>query len=509
MMGGRPLAWLLAALILVGALASAQAEPPTGEPALVLPTPRPPEYPEPSPDEPELARRPAAAPAADSTMDALGFGAPQTPTPPPPPPPQEWSVYGSLRSDWALWTQRFDSNPLAKSRQSIDLNVRFKKGIFRLVLGGHAEYDFAYLYQRESYDQPTLDSYEWRVFQREALAALSLGPFELAGGYQIVPWGHGELISPLDVAMPRDLREPGLQDAGDLRLPVLSTRLSFFRGAHRIDFMMIHLPTFGLRTPPDGVFSSLPALFSSTDATTAGLSADLLVGRSFNDTTPSFDQQFLLRYSYSGPRVDVAVYAGTLLEQRGVFVVSSTASFLGNDTMQLQHERFGVLGTSGRAPLRGFLLTWELGIDLAKALNVGSFSSGTLSSERAYIVNTMLGLTFTGVRNLRLSLEVLKPWVLNDRDDWLQVPDRPVFAARAAYSFFRERLEFNVVATFIGFQLEQGWLLRGEGSFRIRDGLKIQAGYITYHPGSEFSALYGLDSHDRFYAGLRWDFTLL
>jgi hypothetical protein len=441
-------------------------------------------------------------------MDALGFGAPAATTAPPPA-PQEWSVYGTARSDWALWTERTDSNPFAKARQALDLNVRFKKGIFRLVLGGHAEYDFAYLYERDSYDEPTRDLYEWQLFPREAFASLSLGAFDLAAGYQVVPWGHGDLVSALDVAMPRDLREPGLQDPGDLRLPVLSSRLSWFRGGHRVEFMMIHLPTFGLRSPPSGPFSPLPALFSTDDATAAGLSADTLVGRRFDDTTPSFNQQFLLRYAYSGPRVDLGVYAATVLDQRGVFAVADAAAFLQSDTLTLAHERFAVLGTSGSAPLRWFLLTWELGFDLSRPFNTGQFSTGDIATERAYLVNTMLGLSFTGVRHLRLTLEALKPWVLNDREDWLQVPDRPVFAARASYALFRERLQLSVTASFLGLQLEQGWLLRGEGSFTIRDGLKVNAGYITYHPGSEFGSLYGLDSHDRFYAGLRWDFTLL
>ena len=449
-----------------------------------------------------------AQPSADSG-DALGFGAPENTALPPPPPPQHWSVYGTVRSDWALWTERLSGNPFAKGRQSVDLNVRFKKNIFRLVLSGHAEYDFAYLYQRDSFDQPTLDSYEWQLFPREAFAGLTLGRFELTAGYQVVPWGHGELLSPVDIAMPRDQREPGLQEPANLRLPVLSTRLSYFRGGHRVELMMIHLPAFGLRPAPSSSFNSLPALFSTTDATAAGLSSDPLIGRRYNDITPGFNQQLLWRYTYNGPRVDLGVYAGTLLDLRGVFVVSDTQTFLKSDTMDLRHDRFAVLGTSGSAPLRWFLLTWEASCELGRSLNVGQFSTGTLDSERAYLVNTMLGVTFTGVRDLRLSVELLKPWVINDRDDWLQVPDRPVFAARAAYSLFSERLQLSVVASFIGFSLEQGWFLRGEGSFTIRDGLKVSAGYITYQPGTELGPFYGFAQHDRFYAGLRWDFTLL
>lgn len=513
---------LLSSLLLIGGLQIQLAGPAAADvsPGLQVPDPMPPEEPEPPPsgalpDKPkdpprEDGTQPAPAPAltpADST-DAVGFGAPIVAAPPPPP-PQAWSIYGTLRGDYALWTERFDSNPFAKARQGIDLNVRFKKDIFRLQLGGHAEYDFAYLHQSDTYDQPTQDLYSWQLFPREAFAALSTSSFELAAGYQVVPWGHGELISPLDVAMPRDLREPGLAEPGDLRLPVLSTRLSYFRGDHRVEVMAIHLPAFGLRAPPNGPFSSLPALFSTDEATAVGLSATTLVGRRFDETTPSFNQQFLFRYAYHGPRADLGVYVGTVLDQRGIFIATDSETFLSSDTLELRHERFGVIGTSGNVPTRYFQFTWEVSADLARALNTGQFYAGNVDSDRAYLVNTMAGVTFTGIRDLRLSLEFLKPWVLNDRDDWLLIPDRPVFAARASYTLFRERLQLSAVASFTGFQLEQGWFLRGEGTFTIRDGLKINAGYVTYQPGSEFGAFYGLNTHDRFYFGLRWDFTIL
>jgi hypothetical protein len=501
---------LLATLLLSCAIETLPAGAAAGEaPVLDVPAPAPPDEPEPPPAPSEIKSEapPPAAPAPADSADALGFGAPAVAAPPPPP-PQAWSVYGTLRGDYGLWTERSYTNPFAKARQGIDLNVRFKKDIFRLQLGGHAEYDFAYLHQSDSYDQPTQDLYAWQLFPREAFAALTLRSFELAAGYQVVPWGHGEILSPLDVAMPRDLREPGLAEPGDLRLPVLSTRLSYFRGEHRVEVMFIHLPAFGLRPPPSGPFSSLPALFSTTEATAAGLSASLLFGRSFDETTPSFNQQFLLRYAYHGPRADIGVYAGTVLDQRGIFIATDSQTFLSSTTLELRHERFGVLGTSGSVPTRWFLFTWEVSADLLRALNTGQFYTGDVDSDRAYLVNTMAGLSFTGVRDLRLSLELLKPWVLNDRDDWLLIPDRPVFAARASYTLLRERLQLSAVASFTGFQLEQGWFLRGEGSFTIRDGLKVNAGYITYQPGSEFGAFYGLDTHDRFYFGLRWDFTI-
>lgn len=451
-------------------------------------------------------------PAGGGAADSLGFGPPGPGAAPAPRPQRDWSVLLATRTEGAGWTQRLDSFPLAKLRLGTDLSVRFKRGVFRLVVSGHAEYDFAYLVKGDRFDSPTVSTYERQIFPKEAYASLSVRSFDVIAGYQMVPWGHGELLSPLDIAMPRDLRETGLQEPSELRLPVLGTRLAYFRDAHRFELMAIHLPDFGLRPSPGSSFSPLSALFSTSEATAAGYSAELLHGRGYRQTTPEFNQQFLMRYGYAGTGVDLGIYLGMILDQQGV-LVSSTEAMQSSDTIELHHDRFVVAGTSGSHASGWFSFNWELSADLARPLNVGQLTTvpQTIDSTRAYLINTMAGTSFTGVRDLRLTLELLKPWLVQvqNRTDWLSPPDRPMAAARASYSLFRERLQLAAVATFIGLRLEQGWVLRADASFVIRDGLKVNAGYITYNPGSEFGPWYGLTSHDRLYVGLRWDYVLL
>ncbi len=181
-----------------------------------------------------------------------------------PPPPSAWSLTGFLRSDWALWTERLDSTPLAKGRQSVDLALGFKKGIVRVLLTLHGEYDLAYLVDRGSHDEPTREAYEWQVNTREALVALSLGEFELTLGRQIVAWGEGDALSPLDVVNPRDMREPGLADLDDIRLPVLASRVGWFRGPHRVEVMMIHESDFGYRPSPTHPTAPSPRCSATT-----------------------------------------------------------------------------------------------------------------------------------------------------------------------------------------------------------------------------------------------------
>ncbi|MDP6945441.1 MAG: hypothetical protein QF464_14935, partial [Myxococcota bacterium] len=90
-----------------------------------------------------------------------------------------------------------------------------------------------------SYDTATLETYEWLVNTREVQLAASLGDFEVTVGRQIVAWGEGDMLSPIDVVNPRDMREPGQSDLADVRLPVLASRVGYFTGAHRFELMIV------------------------------------------------------------------------------------------------------------------------------------------------------------------------------------------------------------------------------------------------------------------------------
>ena len=161
---------------------------------------------------------------------------------------REWelSLDGFVRSDTGLWMKRVQSNPFAKARQSLDLKFAYSYKFFSLVLAGHAEYDFAYLYDRDSYSQEDLESYEYLVQLRDAYLKFGFDSWELVLGQQIITWGEGDVLSPIDVINTRDQREPGLADLDDIRVPALSTRLSYFFKGARYEFVVVHFPDLSL-----------------------------------------------------------------------------------------------------------------------------------------------------------------------------------------------------------------------------------------------------------------------
>lgn len=461
--------------------------------------------------------------ADESEDDAFDFG--ETPAVHVllPAEPSPWAFTGFLRSDEAVWLERFKDNPLAKARQSLDLALSYKRGIVRLLLTGHGEYDLAYLAQRGSYDKPTLRAYEWQVTTREAFLALSLGRVELTVGRQIVAWGEGDALSPLDVVNPRDLREPGLADLDDLRLAVLATRVGWFRGAHRVEAMIIHESDFGYRPAPLSDYSPFRAVIDENP-----IARELIGDREvvWDDKQPRFaidQQEGLLRWVMKGAGIDAGLYLASVLDDQGV--VSIDVADLADEErvpIGLDHRRYTVFGHSGARSFGDFLLKWEAGVELRRPFTTGDLSDydpgnpvasaaalSSLGSARGDLLDTMLGLTCTGVPDLTVALEISKPWLLGDIDDLLVDAQAPLIALRASYTTLRERLRLDGAFSMMGFKAELGWLIRVQATWAIRDALQLQGGVITYHPGDDFGPLTGLKRHDRLFVGLRWDFQIL
>jgi hypothetical protein len=219
-------------------------------------------------------------------------------------------------------------------------------------------------------------------------------------------------------------------------------------------------------------------------------------------------QQALLRWVYKGPGIDFGFYAASVLDQQGVVVFESLPDLSRVDLdVPLDHRRYWMVGHSGAWAISSFLIKWEVSADINKSLNVGSPPLFGVVEEQ--IIHTMVGVTYTGVRDLTLALEFWKPWLVHQHDDLLFDANAPFIAFRGSYKLLRETLTISLAATMVGWKANMGLLIRGEVSYMIRDGLQISGGYITYRPGDDFGPFYGLGDHDRFFARLRWDFQML
>ena len=371
---------------------------------------------------------------------------------------------------------------------------------------------------------------EFEVARVLVIFGFELGfEFGVTVGRQIVAWGEGDAISPLDVVNPRDMREPGLADLDDIRIPVLASRVGWFRGAHRVEAMVVHEADFGLRGSPRGPFSPLLALIEASPmlVSLAQGKPDIPVFDNFNAIPLDWEhreqrwdpelQQAFLRWVYKGAGVDLGLHAATVLDQQGVMAMLTPAQTQAMATsvitgaieplsLTLEHRRYEVLGLSGATTYSDFLLKWELVYNHRHPHNGGDFPD--IKVVRSDVAAGMVGLTWRGIDDTTLAIEGSKSYLF-DRPEVLLFPvDAPVLMLRAMHQAMREDLTLLVAASAMGWQAEFGWLVRAEASYKLAQALKVSLGYITYQPTDEFGPFAGLSSHDRLFMRLRWDFAM-
>ena len=125
---------------------------------------------------------------------------------------------------------------------------------WRIRANGRFWHDFAFgLHGYDEYTPQFLDDYEDRYELWEAyLEGRIVRGLTLKTGRQIVAWGNSENLRVTDVLNPLDLREIGMTDIEDLRLPVAMTRLDYVRGRWSLTGLAIH----EIRSDLNAVFGS-------------------------------------------------------------------------------------------------------------------------------------------------------------------------------------------------------------------------------------------------------------
>jgi hypothetical protein len=462
--------------------------------------------------------------------DSAGFGespAEEVAVEEAPPPPSNLTLDGFFRSRDALWVERMDDNPFAQARQSLDADLRYKRPfamggdrlVMRLQAGLHLEYDLAYLHERDSYDDPTLDEYEWQVIGRETFVSLTYRSLELTFGRQIVAWGQGYVLSPIDVVNPRDNREPYLVDLEDMRLAVLASRLGLYLGDHRLEGMILHEAYFGLKPPPMSTFSPLRKLLLDDPFIAQALEVKTLRYEEVPDRFVNQAGQYFGRWTYTGHGFDLSFYAASVLESFGVARLPDPSEYMQDEIdLEMWHPRYTMLANSGAVPVSDFLIRWEFAFDLDRPFGTIDTSAEELSVhlKRYDQVFGLLGVNYTGIDDTTVMFEYEQHYVLeNPRRESADNPlrllfpvEQPQIMLRVDHNALRERLNLNGLVLIMGIWDYTGWLARLELMYELQDAVKIGAGYMTYQPIDAFSNIYGFEDHDWIYAMFRWDFLL-
>ena len=336
--------------------------------------------------------------------------------------------------------------------------------------------------QAQGRDQPI------RGRVREAYAQLSVGSFELRGGWQMFPWGRADAINPTDNLTPRDLTFL-TRDTEDQRFGTPALRGTWFKGPLAMN--LIWLPGFRATVLPWP--SGAPSLRDSDPSNRAAQWATRLewVRGDFEGSLSYFDGYDILPSQ--------ALVTSVL--SRSVRVVHERLKIGGGDFAKV----------IGRTVVRGELAHTETA---APSYGTASF----IKQPQWYVVvggehtfGTYLNLNVqyyyrqvagTSVpQGLPAAVESIGS-VFAIMSQQYDRTDRGV-TVRVADQWFNETLEASLSGVY---SLERsGYLLRPLIKYRATDAWTVSMGADVFH-GSERS-FYGLLKNDTTaYVELRWGF---
>lgn len=352
---------------------------------------------------------------------------------------------------------------------------------WRLFASGKGFYDFAYaLNGRGDYTDEVLDDYEKELELREAWIGGRLAPgVDLKAGRQIVPWGRSDNVRVTDVLNPLDLREPGLTDIEDLRLPVAMTRLDAFSGPWRLTGVAVHEIRFDKRPPFGHDFFPAEGPLSPEEEPAKRLE-NAEFGAALTGTFPGWD---------------VSLYWADFYDD--LPHVEETAG-----GPALRHSRLTMVGAAGSVALGNVLLFGE-----AARFDGLEFFNDSGKFARTEV---LLGTEYAGFRDTTVSFEAVWRRLHGFRRPLALPPDEAGDDAfetvvRLTRTFWNERLKLTLLAFTFGPLGQDGALQRLQGTYELRDGMSLTAGVVLFGSG-DLPAFRGVGDNDRAFMEFRYDF---
>jgi hypothetical protein len=327
-----------------------------------------------------------------------------------------------------------------------------------------------------------LDLYGSQALLDEAfLQGLLASDLDLKIGRQIVAWGRSDNILVVDILNPLDLREPGLVDIEDLRLPVFMTKLDYYFADWNLSGMALHEIRFSFNPvfnaeffPFDGPLPPEETPSNTLDNTQFGLA--------LNGVFSGWDISFYgARFFQDGTHLEL-VSPGQLVRR---------------------HSLLHMLGAGMNIAWGNWLLKSEAGY-----FNGLEFLA--LPGETKSRFDLMLGLEYTGFSETLLSLEMVNRHLI-DFDPRLKAPPdgirenqfRAVF--RAQKDFRHDSLHLTFLASMFGPKGDGGAFQRLSAAYDVRDNVSVTVGVVTYQSGDR-PFFRNIGDNDRLFFDARYFF---
>ena len=304
-----------------------------------------------------------------------------------------------------------------------------------------------------------LNAYESETEFRETFIRGKISSqLDIKVGRQIVVWGKSDNFRVVDVINPLDLREPGLVDIENLRLPSSMTRLDYYWGEWSVSGIAIH----------EIRFDKLPAYGSDFYPSPVKLPPRDKPGDGGSNT------EFALSLSGIMQGWDISLHLARLFDDNAHLEINPEGA-------RLQYSRLTMLGAATNIATGDWL--WKA--EAAYFDGLEYFSVPDREFERT---DVMAGVEYNGFNNTTLSLESVVRHI-HDFDPALKndpIPaerNRVQTALRYSADFLHHRLNVLLLDTRRGETLSEGGFTRLQFKYELREALFTTFGAISYHRG--------------------------
>lgn len=380
----------------------------------------------------------------------------------------------------------YEADDFNLSQVKTDLGIRLDMNItddIKAKIETLGFYDVAYAIEgRHQFIKPTLDVYERDLRLQEAYIDFDLTTwFNLRAGRQYFSWGESEGNQISDIGNSRDFRELGLQKVDDARLPVGSTKFTFYGGSW--EYTLIAIQEF--RAHEFGAEGSVYDPMIALRKTGA-----LLLDIEEPDTgfkEPEVISRLFLSQSFG----DISFFAGELYDD--LPVMSLVIPENSTDPLEFlpayyKYRRIGLFGNfvSG---------SWLLKYDMAKSIDKSFASNGDTELKKMgnYLISApietdylqgMIGVEYSGLSEMLITLEYYEASIENYDENRFQ-DDKTTREASIYIS--RDFLNDRLLTTFWVNKImgDSATMFRLEAAYEVNDDIDL------------FLALSGINSNDK------------
>jgi hypothetical protein len=370
-----------------------------------------------------------------------------------------------------------------RAKMVLELDAKFSES-WQARVAGHGFYDFAYEIQgRDNFTQEVLDENENELeFGEVWLLGSITDQLDLKAGRQIVVWGKSDNIRITDVLNPLDLREPGLTDLENLRLPVTMTKLDYFLWGLNLSGMVIHEVRYNKNPEFGSDFFPAAQPLPTTESPDTGFDID--------------NTQYALALHGIFHGWDASLYGAYFYDDTPHLDTDS-----GGD-QKLKHARLKMVGGAFNIATGNWLFKTEA----AYLDGIRFFNRGKDFNR----IDALVGVEYSGLTDMTLSFEIADRHILNFDRQIEEAPDfteedRWVSALRLTRTYLNETLALTILAQTWGLSGDDGALQRFTAEYDLTDTIELTGGVVFYKSG-DLPRFKNVGENDRLYLEIKYNF---